>query len=48
MIKDKESLIYKIKLAVAEYCYDHDDNDFYIVVSVSANDGWVKAEIKED
>ena len=48
MIKDKESLIDKIELAVSEYCYDYDDTDFYIVVSVSANDGWVKAEIKEE
>ena len=48
MIKDKESLIDTIQSAIAGYCYDYNDNDFDIVVSVSANDGWVKAEIKED
>lgn len=48
MIKNKESLIDKIQSAIAEYCYDYEDNNFEIVVSISSIDGWVKAEIKEE
>ncbi len=42
--KDKTALIDAIQSAVAEYCYDHDDQDFEITLSVRAEDGWVKAE----
>lgn len=43
-LKDKNSLIEEIQSAVAMYCYDHDVQDFEIILSVSAEDGWVKVE----
>ena len=46
--KDEKSLIDKIQSAVAEYCCDEDDNDFDIIVSVLASDGWVKAIIEKE
>lgn len=42
--KDIKSLIDAIQSAVADYCYDYDDQDFKITLSISCNDGWVKAE----
>lgn len=45
MVKDKKSLLDAIKMAVADYCYDFSDKDFNTLISVSASDGWVKAEI---
>ena len=45
---NKEALIDAIQSAVAGYCYDYEDNDFEVVVKITADDGWVKAEIKEE
>lgn len=47
-LKDENSFIDKIEFAVAEYCNDCDDNDFNIIVSVSASDGWVKVKIEKE
>ncbi len=46
--KDKNSLIEEIQSAVANYCYDHDDQDFEITLSVRAEDGWAKVEDTEE
>ena len=46
--KDKYSLIDAIQSAVAEYSYDYDDQDFEIILSVRAEDGWAKVEEKEE
>ena len=47
--KDKTSLIDAIQSAVANYCYDYDDEDFEITLSLTAEDGWVKVkDIEED
>lgn len=42
--KDIKSLIDVIQTAVAEYCYDYSDPDFEITLSITAEDGWAKAE----
>ena len=47
-LKDKYALIDAIQSAVAEYCYDHDDQDFEITLSVRVEDGWVKVEDPEE
>ena len=46
-IKDEKSLLDAIQVAVAGYCYDFSDKNFNIIISISANDGWVKAEISK-
>lgn len=43
-MNNKEALIDMIQSAVAEYCYDYDDQDFEIKLSIFCSDGWVKAE----
>lgn len=45
---NKEALIDAIQSSVANYCYDYGDNNFVVVVKITADDGWVKAEIKEE
>ena len=47
-LKDKNSLIDAIQSAVANYCYDYDDQDFEINLSVRVEDGWVKVEDPEE
>lgn len=47
-LKDKYALIDEIQSAVALYCYDHDDKDFEINLSVRVEDGWVKVEDPEE
>ncbi len=47
-LKDENSLIDKIEFAVADYCSDCNDNDFNIILSVSASDGWVKVKIEKE
>ena len=47
-IKNKEDLIDKLQEAVANYCYDNKDKNFDVTVSLSAEDGWAKAEIIEE
>ena len=47
MIKNEKSLLDAIEVAVASYCYDFSDKNFNIIISVSASDGWVKAEISK-
>ena len=48
LLKDEKSLLDSIQTAVAGYCYDFSDKNFNIVISVSASDGWVKAEINKE
>lgn len=47
MEKEKK-FIDEIQEAVAGYCYDCEDNDFEVVVKITADDGWVKVEIMEE
>lgn len=47
-LKDKNSLIEEIQEAVAHYCYEHDDQDFEITLSVRAEDGWVRVKYPEE
>ena len=46
--KDKYSLIEEIQSVVALYCYDHDDKDFEITLSVRVEDGFAKVEDAEE
>ena len=47
-MNNKEALIDMIQSAVAEYCCEYCESDFDIIVSIKAEDGWIKAEIKEE
>lgn len=42
--KDKYTLIEEIQEAVANYCYENDDQDFEITLSVRVEDGWALVE----
>lgn len=46
--KDIKSLIDVIQTAVAEYCYDYDDQNFEITLSIRVEDGWTKVEVPEE
>lgn len=46
--KDKYTLIEEVQSAVALYCYDHDDQEFEITLSVRVKDGWARVEDAEE
>ena len=41
--KDEKALINAVQSAVADYCNEHDDQDFVIDLAIYAEQGWVKA-----
>jgi hypothetical protein len=47
-MNNKEALIDMIQSAVAEYSWEYCEGDFDIIVAIKAEDGWIKAEIKEE
>lgn len=47
-MNNKEALIDMIQSAVAEYSCEYCERDFDIIVSIKAEDGWIKAEIREE
>jgi len=42
--KYKHTLIEEIQSVVAMYCYDHDDRNFEITLSVRVRDEWANVE----
>lgn len=46
--KDKYTLIEEIQSAVANYCYENDDQDFEITLSVRVRSGWANVEETEE